>query len=145
MENNRDDLVVIMAGYADRMDRFFSANPGFRSRIAHHIEFPDYSDAELGRISGSMLGVQGYEFDAAGLAAMEDYIRLRREQPHFANARSIRNALDRARLRQANRLFSGDAPVDAKTLSTITEADIRASRVFQGGLDIDGSRRKDQP
>lgn len=145
MENNRDDLVVIMAGYADRMDRFFSANPGFRSRIAHHIEFPDYSDEELGRISGSMLGGQGYEFDAAGLAAMQDYIRLRREQPHFANARSIRNALDRARLRQANRLFSGDAPVDAKTLSTITEADIRASRVFQGGLDIDGSRRKDQP
>ena len=145
MENNRDDLVVIMAGYADRMDRFFSANPGFRSRIAHHIEFPDYSDEELGRISGSMLGAQGYEFDAGGLAAMQDYIRLRREQPHFANARSIRNALDRARLRQANRLFSGDAPVDAKTLSTITEADIRASRVFQGGLDIDGSRRKDQP
>lgn len=74
---------------------------------------------------------------------MEDYIRLRRDQPHFANARSIRNALDRARLRQANRLFSGDAPVDAQALSTITEADIRASRVFSGGLDIDGSRRVD--
>ncbi|CAM3993498.1 CbbX AAA lid domain-containing protein [Paracoccus yeei] len=145
MENNRDDLVVIMAGYADRMDRFFSANPGFRSRIAHHIEFPDYSDDELGRISGAMLEGQGYAFDAEGRVAMEEYIRLRREQPHFANARSIRNALDRARLRQANRLFSGDGPVDAKTLSTITGADIRASRVFQGGLDIDGSRRKDQP
>ena len=145
MENNRDDLVVIMAGYADHMDRFFSANPGFRSRIAHHIEFPDYSDDELGRISGAMLEGQGYAFDAEGRAAMEEYIRLRREQPHFANARSIRNALDRARLRQANRLFSGDGPVDAKTLSTITGADIRASRVFQGGLDIDGSRRKDQP
>ncbi|RDD96520.1 CbbX protein [Paracoccus pantotrophus] len=140
MENNRDDLVVIMAGYADRMDRFFAANPGFRSRIAHHIEFPDYTDEELGRISAAMLESQGYVFDEAGRAAMEDYIRLRRDQPHFANARSIRNALDRARLRQANRLFSGDAPVDARTLSTITEADIRASRVFSGGLDVDGGR-----
>ncbi|RKS52018.1 putative Rubsico expression protein CbbX [Paracoccus pantotrophus] len=140
MENNRDDLVVIMAGYADRMDRFFAANPGFRSRIAHHIEFPDYTDEELGRISAAMLENQGYVFDEAGRAAMEDYIRLRRDQPHFANARSIRNALDRARLRQANRLFSGDAPVDARTLSTITEADIRASRVFSGGLDVDGGR-----
>ncbi|MBU3029189.1 CbbX protein [Paracoccus marinaquae] len=145
MENNRDDLVVIMAGYADRMDRFFSANPGFRSRIAHHIEFPDYTDAELGRISGAMLGAQGYRFDAAGRAAMDDYVRLRRGQPHFANARSIRNALDRARLRQANRLFEHDGPVDAETLSTISEADIRASRVFSGGLDIDGSRRRDEP
>ncbi|RDW13885.1 CbbX protein [Paracoccus thiocyanatus] len=140
MENNRDDLVVIMAGYADRMDRFFAANPGFRSRIAHHIEFPDYTDEELGRISASMLENQGYAFDEAGRGAMDEYVRLRREQPHFANARSIRNALDRARLRQANRLFSGDAPVDARALSTITEPDIRASRVFSGGLDIDGSR-----
>ncbi|WP_287885929.1 MULTISPECIES: CbbX protein [Paracoccus] len=143
MENNRDDLVVIMAGYADRMDRFFAANPGFRSRIAHHIEFPDYTDEELARISASMLENQGYALDEGGRLAMEDYIRLRRDQPHFANARSIRNALDRARLRQANRLFSGDAPVDAQALSTITEADIRASRVFSGGLDIDGNRRVD--
>ncbi|GLK64378.1 CbbX protein [Paracoccus kondratievae] len=140
MENNRDDLVVIMAGYADRMDRFFAANPGFRSRIAHHIEFPDYTDEELGRISASMLEGQGYAFDEGGRQAMEEYIRLRREQPHFANARSIRNALDRARLRQANRLFSADGPVDARALSTITEADIRPSRVFSGGLDTDGHR-----
>ena len=145
MENNRDDLVVIMAGYADRMDRFFGANPGFRSRIAHHIEFPDYTDAELGRISAGMLEAQGYRFDAPAMAAMEEYIRLRRAQPHFANARSIRNALDRARLRQANRLFGSDGPVDAEALSTITEADIRPSRVFSGGLDADGSRRKEQP
>ncbi len=145
MENNRDDLVVIMAGYADRMDRFFSANPGFRSRIAHHIEFPDYSDQELERIAATMLESQGYVLDAGAEAAMAEYVRLRRGQPHFANARSIRNALDRARLRQANRLFQGDAPVDAAALSTISEPDIRASRVFEGGLDIDGSRRKDQP
>ncbi len=145
MENNRDDLVVIMAGYADRMDKFFSANPGFRSRIAHHIDFPDYDDAELVRISDTMLDGQGYRLDAGARAAMADYVALRRAQPHFANARSIRNALDRARLRQANRLFNGDAPVDVDALSTITEADLRASRVFSGGLDPDGSRRKDQP
>ena len=138
MENNRDDLVVIMAGYADRMDRFFSANPGFRSRIAHHIEFPDYSDGELLRISRTMLEAQNYRFDTAAEQAMADYIALRRAQPHFANARSIRNALDRARLRQANRLFeSADGPLDAEALSTITAADIRASRVFSGGLDVD--------
>lgn len=138
MENNRDDLVVIMAGYADRMDRFFAANPGFRSRIAHHVEFPDYSDAELESIAGTMLGAQGYLFDAGGRKAMADYVALRRRQPHFANARSIRNALDRARLRQANRLFeTAKGPLDAEALSTITEADIRASRVFQGGLDVD--------
>ncbi|MHA6262598.1 CbbX protein [Arenibacterium sp. CAU 1754] len=138
MENNRDDLVVIMAGYADRMDKFFSANPGFRSRIAHHIEFPDYTNAELGEIAHSMLDDQNYVLDAGGQAALDDYIALRRKQPHFANARSIRNALDRARLRQANRLFQSNAgPLDATALSTITEDDIRPSRVFQGGLDVD--------
>ena len=141
MENNRDDLVVIMAGYADRMDRFFAANPGFRSRIAHHIDFPDYSDDELLRISQSMLEGQSYVFDPEAEAAMAEYIAMRRMQPHFANARSIRNALDRARLRQANRLFSeSKGPLDAVALSTITVADVRASRVFQGGLDVDRMR-----
>ncbi len=138
MENNRDDLVVIMAGYADRMDKFFAANPGFRSRIAHHIEFPDYTDAELEKIAETMLAAQSYTFDEGGRKAFEEYIALRRKQPHFANARSIRNALDRARLRQANRLFeTAKGPLDAKALSTITEADIRPSRVFSGGLDVD--------
>jgi len=138
MENNRDDLVVVMAGYADKMDKFFSANPGFRSRIAHHIEFPDYKDKELMEIAEKMLAEQSYEFDAGGRKAMVEYIDLRRKQPHFANARSIRNALDRARLRQANRLFThAKGPLDAKALSTISEEDIRASRVFSGGLDVD--------
>lgn len=140
MENNRDDLVVIMAGYADRMDQFFTANPGFRSRIAHHIEFPDYTDTELLNISERMLAEQNYRLSPAAETAMKDYIALRRKQPHFANARSIRNALDRARLRQANRLFeTAKGPLDAAALSTIGEEDIRASRVFQGGLDVDRS------
>ena len=134
MENHRDDLVVILAGYADRMESFFNSNPGFRSRIAHHIEFPDYTNEELLRIAESMLAQQDYRFDAEGRASMTDYIAARRALPHFANARSIRNALDRARLRQANRLFETGALVDAEALSTIRGDDIKASRVFAGGL-----------
>ena len=131
MENQRDDLVVILAGYADRMDKFYQSNPGFRSRIAHHIDFPDYEDAELLSIAEAMLARQNYAFDDDARAAMTDYISRRRAQPHFANARSIRNALDRARLRQANRLFeTSSGPVTARDLSTIRDVDIRASRVF---------------
>lgn len=140
MENMRDDLVVILAGYADRMDRFFQSNPGFRSRIAHHIEFPDYTDAELGRIADTMLAGQGYRLSDEAAQVMARYIALRRDQPHFANARSIRNALDRARLRQANRLFSrAEGPVDAVLLSTIEAEDIAVSRVFHGGLQTGGA------
>ena len=136
MENNRDDLVVILAGYADRMDRFFESNPGFRSRIAHHIDFPDYTSEELLRIAELMLDGQHYRLTEDARQAMADYIERRREQPHFANARSIRNALDRARLRQANRLFAtAEGPLDAAALSTIDTPDIRASRVFRGGID----------
>jgi probable Rubsico expression protein CbbX len=131
MENQRDDLVVILAGYAQRMDRFFESNPGFRSRIAHHIDFPDYGDDELLRIAEQMLDQQNYRLDAPATAALTDYIARRRVQPHFANARSIRNALDRARLRQANRLFeTSKGPLDAAALSTISAEDITASRVF---------------
>ena len=131
MENQRDDLVVILAGYAQRMDRFFESNPGFRSRIAHHIDFPDYTDDELLAIAKKMLDQQSYRLDAAATSALTDYIARRRAQPHFANARSIRNALDRARLRQANRLFeTSTGPLDAAALSTISSEDITASRVF---------------
>jgi len=138
MENNRDDLVVILAGYKDRMDTFFQSNPGMSSRIAHHIDFPDYSEGELSLIAGKMVEGMNYQLDADAKTAMAEYIHLRRQQPHFANARSIRNALDRARLRQANRIFreamAGKATVSATQLSTITSEDIRASRVFDGGL-----------
>ena len=143
MENNRDDLVVILAGYADKMDKFFESNPGFRSRIAHHITFPDYSDNELLKISELMLAGQNYVLSDNAKLALSEYIPLRRQQPHFANARSVRNVLDRARLRQAKRVFeSTNGPVDAKTLSTIEELDIRSSRVFTGGLDSDKKASK---
>ncbi|RUX06052.1 CbbX protein [Mesorhizobium sp. M8A.F.Ca.ET.059.01.1.1] len=131
MENQRDDLVVILAGYGDRMERFYQSNPGFRSRIAHHIDFPDYEDAELLSIAETMLANQNYVLDDEATQAMAAYIRIRRTQPHFANARSIRNALDRARLRHANRLFeTSDGPLNVQEMSTIRADDIRASRVF---------------
>ena len=113
------------------MDKFFSTNPGFRSRIAHHIEFPDFTDAELLQIAEMMLAHQNYHLSADARDALTDYIAKRREQPHFANARSIRNALDRSRLRQANRLFaSASGPLSATELSEISAEDILASRVF---------------
>jgi probable Rubsico expression protein CbbX len=131
MENQRDDLVVILAGYADRMEKFFSTNPGFRSRIAHHIDFPDYSDEELLAIAAKMLALQNYHLAPDARQALAAYIAKRRAQPHFANARSIRNALDRARLRQANRIFAtARGPLSATELSEISASDILASRVF---------------
>ncbi|MHB1090563.1 MAG: CbbX protein [Ilumatobacteraceae bacterium] len=129
MEDKRDDLVVILAGYGDRMERFYGSNPGFRSRVAHHIEFPDYTDHELIAIAERMLTEQNYHLSDDARQALGDYIALRRQQPHFANARSIRNALDRARLRQANRHLTAGI-VKIHDLSVIEGADIRASRVF---------------
>ncbi len=131
MENKRDDLVVILAGYRDRMERFFASNPGMASRIAHHIDFPDYSESELYAIAELMLAGMQYRLSAGAQAALREYIGLRRAQPHFANARSIRNALDRARLRQAKRLFERrGAPLTREALMTIEAEDVRASRVF---------------
>ena len=131
MENQREDLVVIFAGYKQRMDTFFHSNPGLSSRVAHHIDFPDYSAEELIAIAQLMLEQMHYRLSPDALAALGEYIERRRTQPHFANARSIRNALDRARLRQASRLFERrGVPLDRAALETIEAGDIRASRVF---------------
>jgi probable Rubsico expression protein CbbX len=136
MENNRDDLVVILAGYADKMDRFFHSNPGFRSRVAHHIDFPDYTDGDLSAIGEKMLSALNYKLSSEAERALAEYIPLRRQQSLFANARSIRNALDRARLRQANRLLAaGDEELTLDRLITIEAEDIRQSRVFQWAAD----------
>ncbi len=142
MENNRDDLVVILAGYKDRMDKFFYSNPGMRSRIAHHIDFPDYSANELLAIAKLMLAAQNYRFSPSGENAFSEYLQLRMRLEHFANARSVRNALDRARLRQANRLFtSAKKTLTSIDLMTIEEEDIRSSRVFlEGKLDTGSSK-----
>ncbi len=134
MEDNRDDLVVILAGYKDRMDTFFKSNPGMSSRIAHHIDFPDYSADELFRIAELMASSMQYRFDEEGRQALRAYIERRMVQPRFSNARSIRNGIDRARLRMANRLFARKGELlDRSALETITAEDIRASRVFSGG------------
>jgi probable Rubsico expression protein CbbX len=133
MENQRDDLVVILAGYRDRMDTFFRSNPGMRSRIAHHLEFPDYTPAELLRIGDTMLAGMHYRFGEQAREAFDEYLALRLAQPHFANARSVRNALDRARLRQASRLFAErDRPLTREDLTTLAPADIRGSSLFAG-------------
>jgi probable Rubsico expression protein CbbX len=132
MENQRDDLVVILAGYKDRMDTFFRSNPGMSSRIAHHIDFPDYTRDELLAIAERMLAAQRYRFAAGAAESFGRYLDLRMRQPHFANARSVRNALDRARLRAASRLFADrDRVLTESDLTTLMPADILASRVFQ--------------
>ena len=140
MESNRDDLVVIFAGYKDRMDVFYQSNPGLSSRVANHIDFPDYSADELMAIARLVLAAENYRFSDEATAAFSDYIQRRMQLPFFANARSIRNAIDRARMRQANRLFSriGTLPITKRDLMTIEAEDITASRVFAGeveGLD----------
>jgi probable Rubsico expression protein CbbX len=140
MENNRDDLVVIFAGYKERMDVFYQSNPGLSSRVANHIDFPDYSAEELLAIARLILAEENYRFSEEALAAFADYIQRRMQLPFFANARSIRNAIDRARMRQANRLFNRmtSGGITKLDLITLEAEDITASRVFAGeveGLD----------
>ena len=132
MENHRDDLVVILAGYEDRMDTFFQSNPGMSSRVAHHISFPDYAVDELLQIAHKMLTSQNYVMGEGTAEVMQQYLQRRLVRPHFANARSVRNALDRARLRQASRLYADKDRVLTETdLSTLMPEDLLASRVFQ--------------
>ena len=141
MENSRSDVVVIFAGYKDRMDTFYGSNPGLSSRVAHHLDFPDYSNDELMAIAALLLYAQHYRLSPDAEKAFVEYIERRRLLPFFANARSIRNAIDRARLRQANRLFARkDQPASRDDLITIESSDIRASRVFQG--EVEGYHQK---
>ncbi len=132
MEAQREELVVILAGYEDRMETFFQYNPGFRSRVAHHITFPDYSLEELSAIADLMLRQQNYSFDPEARGAFLEYLELRTKQPHFANARSVRNAIDRMKLRQASRLVIAGGCVPKEDLIRIDASDIRQSRVFGG-------------
>jgi probable Rubsico expression protein CbbX len=131
MENQRDDLVVILAGYKDRMDTFYESNPGLSSRIANHVDFPDYTPDELLTIGNSLLEEQQYRMTQEAKDVFLEYINLRMQQPLFANARSIKNALDRARMRQANRIFeTSDKTLTKADLTTIQADDIRGSRLF---------------
>jgi len=137
MENQREDLVVILAGYRDRMETFFQYNPGFRSRVAHHINFPDYTLEELTAIAELMLRQQNYAFDAESRQAFVEYLALRTKQPHFANARSVRNAIDRIKLRQASRLVGQGGCIAKEELVRIADIDVRQSRVFHGGSELE--------
>lgn len=131
MENQRDDLVVVLAGYKEPMDKFFESNPGLSSRIANHIDFPDYSTEELLKIAKLMLEEQQYQLTPDAEVALERYIQKRKEKPLFANARSVKNALDRARMRQANRIFDSRGQVlTKKELVNLEAEDILQSTVF---------------
>lgn len=143
MEANRDDLVVIFAGYKDRMDVFYQSNPGLSSRVANHIDFPDYTAEELLAIAKLILAEENYRLSEEAGAAFAEYIVRRMQLPFFANARSIRNAIDRARMRQANRLFNriGSLPITKRDLMTLEAEDITTSRVFDGEVEgLDPSR-----
>jgi probable Rubsico expression protein CbbX len=131
MENQRDELVVILAGYKEPMDKFYESNPGLSSRIANHIDFPDYTVEELLKISKLMLEEQQYQLTPAAEVALIEYITKRKEKPLFANARSVKNALDRARMRQANRIFDSRGQVlTKKDLVNLEAEDILQSTVF---------------
>jgi len=131
MENQRDQLVVILAGYKKPMDRFYESNPGLSSRIANHIDFPDYSVEELLKIAKLMLEDQQYQLTPDAEIALESYIKKRKERPLFANARSVKNALDRARMRQANRIFDSRGQIlTKKELVNLEAADILQSTIF---------------
>ncbi|MGQ0778399.1 MAG: CbbX protein [Pseudonocardiales bacterium] len=135
MENHREDLVVILAGYKDRMDWFFQSNPGMGSRIAHHIDFPDYTQEELEAIGELMIKTEGYIFTPEAQETFSQYLERRRAQPRFANARSVRNAIERARLRHANRMMAATEAVSKEDLTTLTPEDFASSRVFTNGDD----------
>jgi probable Rubsico expression protein CbbX len=133
MENQRDDLIIIFAGYKERMDGFYESNPGLSSRVANHVDFPDYSSEELLCIAKMMLAEQQYRLTPESETVLLDYIVLRKKEPHFANARSVRNAIDRARMRQANRMFSaGERILTKADLVTLEAEDFLKSRLFQG-------------
>ncbi|WP_446221574.1 AAA family ATPase [Nocardia sp. IBHARD005] len=131
MENERGDLVVIFAGYPDRMATFFAANPGLSSRVPHHLTFEDYDHAELTQIAGLMVESEGFAFDDDAHQAFAEYLTLRMGQPRFANARSVRNAIERCRLRQARRLVALDRPLGKTDLVTLTAEDVYGSSVFE--------------
>jgi len=143
MESERGSLVVIFAGYEDRMETFFSANPGLSSRVAHHIEFEDYAKSELVAIAELMLARDDYQFSPEAEKAFDEYLDRRLAMPRFANARSVRNALERTRLRQANRLVAAKGAVSRDDLMLISEEDVRGSRVFDDAADDSPAEGKD--
>jgi hypothetical protein len=123
--------LLFLAGYKEPMDKFYESNPGLSSRITNHIDFPDYSVEELLQIAKLMLEEQQYQLTPDAEIALGQYIQKRKEKPLFANARSVKNALDRARMRQANRIFDSRGQVlTKKELVNLEAQDILQSTVF---------------
>ncbi len=131
MESERTSLVVIFAGYPDRMETFFAANPGLSSRVPHHITFEDFDHDELLQIADLMVAAENFQFDDLARKAFGEYLARRVKQPRFSNARSVRNAVERSRLRQAKRLVELDRPLTRNDLVTITDEDVYGSSVFE--------------
>ncbi|MBJ8348402.1 AAA family ATPase [Antrihabitans sp. YC2-6] len=144
MESERSSLVVIFAGYHDRMETFFSANPGLSSRVAHHIAFEDYTRDELVEISEIMVSNENFRFDHAARGAFSEYLDVRMQQPRFSNARSVRNAVERCRLRQAKRLVELSRPLTKDDLMTLTAADVYGSSVFESKVSSERLDREAQ-
>ena len=129
MENNKEDIIVVLAGYKDRMDAFYSFIPGMNSRIGNHIEFPNYEADELVEIGKVMCRELEYEMDDAAVGALREYMAKRMTMPFFSNARTVRNAIDLARMSSAIRIFNtkmqpgNNGMVDEAELMTITAED----------------------
>jgi probable Rubsico expression protein CbbX len=129
MENKKEDIIVVLAGYKDRMDKFYSFIPGMNSRIGNHIEFPNYELDELVQIGKVMCRDLEYEMDASAIEAFREYMSRRMRMPFFSNARTVRNAIDLARMKSAVRIFNekmspgSNGDVQDFELMTITAAD----------------------
>mmetsp|Transcript_25104 Transcript_25104/g.50990 ORF Transcript_25104/g.50990 Transcript_25104/m.50990 type:complete len:401 (-) Transcript_25104:207-1409(-) len=132
MESNKEDLIVVLAGYKDKMDKFYSFIPGMASRIGNHIEFPDYEDQELVEIGKVMCRELEYKLGPGAEPALEEYLSKRKRLPFFANARTVRNAIDLARMGSAIRIFNekvspaSDGMVTQDELMTIMPEDFPA-------------------
>ena len=129
MENNKEDIIVVLAGYKDRMDAFYSFIPGMNSRIGNHIEFPNYEVEELVEIGKVMCRDLEYNLSDGAYGALKAFMGARMTMPFFANARTVRNAIDLARMSAAIRIFNekmspgSDGMVSEQELMTITGAD----------------------
>lgn len=125
MENHRDHMVVIFAGYPDKMEHFLQKNPGLRSRIAFHVPFADYNTDELCSIA-KMIGEQGgMHWDAGAFDKLQKALDAARQSGDFGNGRYVRNLFEQAKMNQATRLLEKDFDdITTEDITTITAEDI---------------------
>jgi SpoVK/Ycf46/Vps4 family AAA+-type ATPase len=123
MEDHRDDLAVIVAGYPAPMNKFLDSNPGIRSRFPKTVMFPDYTDDELVRIFESMAEEHNYTPDLTAIEMLRKRLAAEPRGPMFGNGRLARNLFEAAIARHASRIVDVKQPTDEQ-LSTLTAADI---------------------